>query len=90
MRKTECLFSEQEINVLTIFLNATEDVIDIIGEESLCIQHSLNEACDGTKGHVFCMRVPVPLEEGRGSGLHATRHDRERGSNLPRAAASLS
>lgn len=46
---------------LTIFFNSAENVVDVVGEEALRIQHRLNKTSDGAEGHVLRVRVPVPL-----------------------------
>ena len=46
---------------LTVLLDAAEDVVDVVGEEALCVEHGLDEAGDGAEGHVFCVCVSVPL-----------------------------
>lgn len=45
----------------TIFLDTTEDIVDVVREEPLCVQHSLDHAGDGAEGHVFCMCMTIPL-----------------------------
>ena len=47
----------------TVLLDTTKDVVDVVWEESLRVQHRLDESCDGTEGHVFRVRMFVPLEE---------------------------
>ena len=49
---------------LTVLLDAAEDVVDVVGEEALCVEHGLDEAGDGAEGHVFCVCVSVPLRAG--------------------------
>ena len=51
----------KEKRALTVFLDAAEDVVDVVWEESLCVQHCLDEAGDGAEGHVLCMCMAVPL-----------------------------
>lgn len=47
--------------ILTIFFNATEDVVYIVWEEAFCVEHCLNKPCDGAQGHFFVMGMLVPL-----------------------------
>jgi len=48
---------------LTVFFDATEDIVHVVGEETLCIEHGLDHACNGTKRHVLRVRVAVPLRK---------------------------
>ena len=59
---------------LTVFLDASEDVIDVVGEEALSIEHRLDQTGDRTKGHILRMCVSVPLGTGSQSVLDKTRH----------------
>ena len=45
----------------TVFLDTTENVVNVVREEPLCIQHGLDHARDGAERHVFCMRMTIPL-----------------------------
>ena len=53
----------KEKRALTVFLDAAEDVVDVVGEEALCVQHGLYEAGDRAQRHVLCVRMAVPLRE---------------------------
>ena len=46
----------------TILLDSTEDVVDVVGEESFGIEHGLDQAGNRSQRHVLCMCVSVPLE----------------------------
>ena len=46
----------------TVFLDSTQDVVDVVGEEALRVKHRLDQAGDGPEGHVFRVRVAVPLK----------------------------
>lgn len=46
----------------TIFLNSTEDVIDIVGEEPFGIEHGLNQTGNRSERHLFGVGMPVPLK----------------------------
>ena len=47
---------------LTVLLDATKNVVDVVGEESFGIQRSLNQAGNRSQRHVLRVCVPVPLE----------------------------
>jgi hypothetical protein len=46
---------------LTIFFDATEDVVYVVGEEASGVKHRLNQAGDRAERHLLVMRVLVPL-----------------------------
>jgi hypothetical protein len=47
--------------LLTVLLNAAEDVVNIIRKEPLRVEHGLDHARDRTEWHVLRMRMAVPL-----------------------------
>lgn len=50
----------------TVFLDASEDVVYIIREESLRVKHRLDQSCDGAQRHIFrvCMTIPLLMKRG--------------------------
>ncbi len=46
---------------LTIFFDPTKDVVNIVWEEPLRVKHRLDHAGNGAEGHVFTVRMTVPL-----------------------------
>lgn len=53
--------SKKDRAPLTIFFDATEDIVYVVREEALGIEHRLDKAGDRAKGHLFIMRMLVPL-----------------------------
>jgi len=47
---------------LTVFFDATKDIVDVIWEEPLGVEHRLDEACDRPEWHRLVVSVSVPLE----------------------------
>lgn len=45
----------------TVVFDTSEDVVDVVGEETTCVKHSLYETCDRAQRHVLCMGMTVPL-----------------------------
>lgn len=45
----------------TIFLDSAENVVDVVGEEPFCVEHSLNQASNRSERHLLSMRVFIPL-----------------------------
>lgn len=48
----------------TVFLDTSEDVVNVVGEEALSVKHRLDQSSDGSEGHVFGMGVAIPLDCG--------------------------
>ena len=51
---------------LTIFFNAPEDIVNIIGEEATGVQHGLDKTRNGTNRHVLGMGMSIPLQANEG------------------------
>ena len=45
----------------TVFLDSTQDVVDVVREEALRVKHRLDEPRNRSEGHVFRVCVAVPL-----------------------------
>ena len=45
----------------TVLFDPTEDVVHVVWKEAARVEHCLYQPCDGAQGHVFCVRVAVPL-----------------------------
>lgn len=56
----------------TIFLDAAENVVHVVWEEALCIEHRLNEPRDRTERHLLGVRVTVPLNEDVTGGVRGS------------------
>jgi hypothetical protein len=52
---------EARVSELTIVLDATENVVDIVGEEATGVKHRLDQAGYRAKRHVLAVGVLVPL-----------------------------
>ncbi len=77
---------------LTILLDAAEDVVDVVWEEALRIEHRLDQTGDSAKRHVLCVRVSVPLKRAADGLADCPAHTRRviDVGHTPPAAASLS
>lgn len=53
--------SKKDRALLTIFFDPTEDIVYVVREEALGVKHCLDKAGDRAKGHLFIMRMLVPL-----------------------------
>lgn len=45
----------------TVFFNASENIVDIVWEETAGVKHGLNESGNGPDRHVLCMGMSIPL-----------------------------
>lgn len=46
---------------LTVFFDAAENIVHIVREEALPVQHSLYQASNCAQRHLLCVSVAVPL-----------------------------
>lgn len=53
------------IEAPTLFIQSSDDVIDVVGEEPPAIQDGGQHGCDGSAGHCLVVRVFVHLREGQ-------------------------
>lgn len=67
-----CTAFHVDASLLTILLDTTQDVVHVIREESLRIQHRLNHPSDRLQAHGLVVRVLVPLDTSALSLLQCT------------------
>lgn len=46
----------------TVFLDSTENVVDVVGEEPFGVEHGLDQASNRSERHLLGMCMSIPLE----------------------------
>lgn len=54
----------------TILFYATQNVVNVVWEESLGIEHGLDQSRYSSKGHILVMGMSVPLQNGKIEGFN--------------------
>ncbi len=62
-REIHLIFLISVVNVLTFFIQSSDDVVDIVGEEPPAIQDGGQHCCNGSACHCLIIRMFVHLQE---------------------------